>query len=103
MDTMSLYTTIRNGLSNILIGSIVTANLADRMGIKSPFGTSIERHSIISHGIQERLPTIRRNIKFQLDCPNHIHISCVIGDILNGGDADALLPDLKFGVSALHL
>jgi len=70
---------IRNGLSNILIGGVVTTHLADRVGIEPPFGTSIERHSIISHGFPERFSIIRRNIKFQLDCPNHNHILMPVG------------------------
>jgi hypothetical protein len=92
---------IRNRLSNSLIGGIVAVHLTDRMGIESPLGTSIERHSIISHGFQERLPAIRRNVKFQLDCPNHNHILVLVGHILNGGDVDALLPTRTDGVSAL--
>lgn len=93
---------IRNRLSNILIGCLVTVNLAGRMVLKTPFSTGVERHSVISHGLQERVTTIRRNIKFQLDCPNHNHICTLLGYLSFGGDADALLPDLKFGVSALH-
>ena len=77
---------IRNRLSNIVIGSIVAVDLADRFGVKTPFGTGVERHSIISHGFQERLPVIRRNIQFQLNRPNHNHILVVIDNILNGGE-----------------
>jgi hypothetical protein len=83
---------IRDRLSNILIGGIVAVNLADSVIVETPIRTSIERHSIISHGFQERLPSIRRNIKFQLDCPNHNHILIVLGIKGNGGDRCGAIP-----------
>ena len=92
---------IRNRLSNIVIGSIVAVDLADRMGFKTPFGTGVERHSIISHGFQERLSAIRRNVKFQLDCPNHSHILVVIDNILNGGEWCGAIPPTAKAVGFL--
>lgn len=92
---------IRNRLSNILIGGMVTTNLADRTGVESPFGTSVEHHGIISHGFQERFSTIRRNIKFQLDCPNHNHILVVLEHILNGGDRCGAIPPTAKAVGFL--
>lgn len=65
---------IRNRLSNALIGRVVAVYLVGRMVGKAPLGTGIERHGIIPHGLHERFPTFRRNVKFQLDCPNHNHI-----------------------------
>ena len=94
---------IRYRLSNIVIGSIMAVNLADRMGFKTPCRTDVKCHGIISHGFQERVTGIRRNIKFQLNCPNHTHILVGLEYILNGGDADALLPTVNSGVSALLL
>lgn len=87
---------IRNGLSDILIGSVVAVNLADRPGFKTPCRTDVESHSIISHGFQERLSAIRRNIKFQLNCPNHTHILTVLGNKGNGGEwCGAIHPTVK--------
>jgi hypothetical protein len=94
---------IRYRLSNVLISGVVAVNLTYRPGFKTPCRTDVKSHGIISHSFHERLPAIRRNRKFQLNCPNHSHISASLKEILNGGDADALLPNLKFGVSALHL
>ena len=94
---------IRNRLSNIVIGRIMAVNLAGRFGVKTPCRADVKCRSVISHGFKERNTCIGRNIQFQLDCPNHNHILTSIGNILNGGDADTLIPDLKFGVSALHL
>lgn len=75
-----------NRLSNIVIGGIVAVDLAGRFGVEAPFRASVKRHGIISHGFQEGHTRIRRNIQFQLNCPNHIHISALIDNILDGGD-----------------
>ena len=77
---------IRYRLSNIVIGSVVAVNLAARMGFKTPCRTNVKRHGIISHGFQERVTGIRRNIEFQLDCPNHIHILRPLVYITFGGE-----------------
>jgi hypothetical protein len=79
----------------------VAVDLADRFGVKTPFGTGVERHSIISHGFQERLSAIRRNVKFQLDCPNHSHILVVIDNILNGGEWCGAIPPTAKAVGFL--
>ena len=76
---------IRNRLTNSPIGCVVAVNLADRPGFKTPGRTDVERHGVISHGFPERLFAIRRNIKFQLDCPNHNHIFNPVEQILCGG------------------
>jgi len=95
---------IGNRLPDIVIGSIVAINLADRTGFKTPCRTDIKSHSIISHGFQERIAGIRRNIEFQLNCPNHIHILVVLDNILNGVDRSTrFLPNVNDGVSALLL
>lgn len=87
---------IRNRLSNISVSSIMAINLTDRMGIKPPSRADVKSHGVISHGFQERFSTIRRNIKFQLDCPNHNHMLTVLGNILNGGDwCGAIHPMVK--------
>ena len=77
---------IRYRLSNIVIGSIVAVNLADRMGFKTPCRTDVKCHGILSHGFKERNTRIRRNIQFQLDCPNHIHILTILGYTTFGGE-----------------
>ena len=92
---------IRNGLSNILISGIVAVNLADGVGLKAPLRADVKSHSIISHGLQERLPVIRRNIKFQLNRPNHNHILVVIEHILNGGDRCGAIPPTAKAVGFL--
>lgn len=76
---------IRNRLSDILIRGIMAAHLVKGVGIEPPFSAGIESHSVISHGFQERFPSIRRNIKFQLNCPNHNHILVGLEYILNEG------------------
>lgn len=92
---------IRNGLSDILIGSVVAVNLTDRPGFKTPCRTDVESHSIISHGFQERLSAIRRNIKFQLNCPNHTHILTVLGNKGNGGEWCGAIPPTAKAVGFL--
>ncbi len=82
----------------------MAVNLAYRMRLKTPCGTDIKSHSVISHGFQERVAGIRRNIQFQLNCPNHIHILVVLDNILNGVDCSTrFLPNLNDGISALLL
>ena len=88
-------------LSNIVIGGIVAVNLADGVGLKAPLRADVKSHSIISHGLQERLPVIRRNIKFQLNRPNHNHILVVIEHILNGGDRCGAIPPTAKAVGFL--
>ena len=83
---------IRNRLSNIPIGCRVVEYLAGSVVVKTPLGTGIERHGVISHGLQERVTAIGRYIKFQLDSPNHSHMLTVLGIKGNGGEADALPP-----------
>lgn len=87
---------IRNRLSDILVGGVVAVHLVCGTGVKSPFGTGVERHSVIPHGLQERLTPIRRNTKFQLNCPNHTHILTVLGNKVNGGEwCGAIHPTTK--------
>ena len=87
---------IRNRLSNILIGGIVAVNLADSVVIETPRRADVKSHRVISHGFQERLPVIRRNIKFQLNCPNHTHILTVLGYTTFGGErCGAIHPTTK--------
>ncbi len=76
---------IGNGLSNIVIGSIMAVNFTNRMGFETPCGTDVKCHGIIPHGFQERIARIRRNIQFQLNCPNHIHILYQLEYITFGG------------------
>ena len=85
---------IRNRLSDILVGGIVAVHLVCGMGIKSPLRTSVERHCVISHGLQERFTPIRRNRKFQLNCPNHNHICDRIGIKVNGGEWCGAIPPM---------
>ena len=92
---------IRNGLPDILIGCIVAVNLADGVVIKTPCGADVKSHRVISHGFQERLSAIRRNVKFQLDCPNHNHILVVLEHILNGGDRCGAIPPTAKAVGFL--
>lgn len=76
---------IRNRLSDVLVRGIVAINLVKRMVLESPFGAGIKSHSVISHGFKERTQGIRRNFKFQLNCPNHTHISVLKGNKSLGG------------------
>ncbi len=92
---------IRNGLPDILIGCIVAVNLADGVVIKTPCGADVKSHRVISHGFQERLSAIRRNVKFQLDCPNHNHILVVLEHILNGGERRGAIPPTAKAVGFL--
>jgi hypothetical protein len=51
---------------------------------KTPRRTDVERDGVISHGLHERLSTVKRDIKFQLDRPNHDHICDALINIFNG-------------------
>ena len=92
---------IRNRLSNILIGGIVAVDLAGRAVVETPRRADIKSHSVISHGFQERDTGIRRNIKFQLNCPNHSHILIVLVHILNGGEWCGAIPPTAKAVGFL--
>ena len=83
---------IRYRLSNIVIGSVVAINLTSRMGFKTPRRTKVKSHSIIPHSFQERSASISRNIKFQLNCPNHIHILTSLEYTPFGGERRGAIP-----------
>ena len=83
---------IGNRLSNIVIGSVMAINLTNRMGFETPCGTGVKCHGIISHGFQERIARIRRNIQFQLNCPNHTHILYPLEYITFGGERRGAIP-----------
>lgn len=92
---------VGNRLSNIVIGSIMAVDFANRMGFETPRGTNVKCHGIISHGFQERFARIRRNIQFQLNCPNHIHILHILEYITFGGDRCGAIPPTAKAVGFL--
>jgi len=83
---------IRNSLTNIKVSCMVAINLIRRMVRESPFCAGVEGHGVIPHGLQDGFSCSVREIQLQLDCPNHSNIFVLVGNILNGGDADALPP-----------
>ena len=83
---------IRNGLPDIKVSRVVAVDLVRRVVGKPPLCAGVEGHGVIPHGLEDPVLCTVWDFKQQLDCPNHSNIFVVVGNILNGGDADALPP-----------
>jgi hypothetical protein len=83
---------IRNGMPDIKISRMVAVDLVRRVVGKAPLCAGVERHRVISHGLEDLILGTIRDFKLQLDCPNHSNIFVGLGIKGNGGDADALPP-----------
>ena len=77
---------IRNSLANSLVGCLMVFHLVPCMVLESPQCGSRERRGIGSHRIEESRGHAIGQLKFERDCPNHIHIVTMLGGKYDGGD-----------------
>ena len=89
---------IRNRLTNTLVSCLVVLHLVPHMVLEPPLCRGRERDGIGPHRIEESSRATFRQLEFERDCPNHIHILIMIVEKCNGGDGQ-FLPGLKTGVS----
>lgn len=77
---------IRNSITNSLVGCLVVLHLVPRTVLIPPLGGSRERRGIGPHRIEESRGPAIGQLKFERDCPNHIHILIRLGERYIGGD-----------------